>query len=160
NVVLTPLAPASTRVLDSAFETPDVSQQPGGLLYNPTGTAWTFSPQSGTNGSGIAANGSEFNNPKAPEGTQVAFLQGRGSITHTVNPDAGTYTLNFQAAQRPGNQQTFQVLVDGNVVGPFQPASTSFQAYTTGSFTVTAGSHTIEFLGTNTNSPDNTADNT
>jgi hypothetical protein len=37
---------------------------------------------------------------------------------------------------------------------------TSFQTYTTNTFTVTAGSHTIEFLGTNANSGNNNGDNT
>ena len=108
--------------------------------------------------SGIAANASAFNNPNAPEGTQVAILQNNGSFSQAVTFAAGSYTLNFQAAQRPGPQQTFEVLVDGKVVGTFQPAGATFQSFTTNSaFTVTAGSHTVEFLGTDTNGGDNTA---
>jgi hypothetical protein len=44
--------------------------------YNPSGTAWTFSPNTNPGGSGIAANGGGFtsSNPSAPEGTHVAFL--------------------------------------------------------------------------------------
>ena len=43
------------------------------------------------------------------------------------------------------------------MVGTFQPAGNTFQVYTTNSFRVTAGSHTVEFLGTDTNGGDNTA---
>ena len=80
-------------------------------------------------------------------------MQGSGSaISQAVDLAAGTYVLSYLAAQRPGNSQTFQVWIDGNqLVGTFQPADTSFQTFTTDSFTVTAGSHTIEFRGTNTN---------
>src|SRR5262249_42942201 len=87
----------------------------------------------------------------------VAFLQGQGSFSQAVTFAAGTYTLSFQAAQRPGNSQTFEVLVDGKVVGTFQPTGTGFQAFTTDAFTVTAGSHTVEFLGPNTHGGDNPA---
>src|SRR5262249_44799543 len=96
-----------------------------------------------------------------PEGTQVGFLQGTGSFSQTVNLAAGSYQISFQAAQRGNwNQggQTFEVLVDGNVVGtPFSPANSSYATLTTTSFTVTAGSHTITSQGLNPNGGDNTA---
>ena len=37
--------------------------------------------------------------------------------------------------------------VDGTAVGTFTPGSASYTAYTTASFTVTAGLHTIRFVG-------------
>jgi type VI protein secretion system component Hcp len=142
----------SFTVQDNGFEQPDVSQGPGSFLYNPTGTPWTF-----TGTSGVVANGSAFGNVNAPEGTQAAFLQQQGSISQTVNLAAGTYFLSFWAAQRPGNSQTFQVHVDGVVVGTFTPAGTSYSLYATDSFTVTAGQHTIAFVGINPSGGDNTA---
>src|SRR5262249_49187322 len=139
-------------VRDNGFEQRDVSQGPGRFLYNPAGTPWTFA---GT--SGLIANGSAFGNPNAPGGTQAAFLQHRGSISQTINLPAGTYSLSFQAAQRPRNSQTFQVQVDGIVVGTFTPAGTSYSPYATAGFTVAAGQHTIAFVGTNPGGGDNTA---
>src|SRR5262249_12086591 len=62
-----------------------------------------------------------------------------------------------QAAQRPRNSQTFQVQVDGIVVGTFTPAGTSYSPYATAGFTVAAGQHTIAFVGTNPGGGDNTA---
>jgi hypothetical protein len=155
------LASPSNPVPDSGFEVQDVTNERGGLLYSPANSPWTFtSTQIPGDGAGLAANGSNFGNPDAPEGTQAAFLQRQGSISQMVSLAVGTYTLSFLAAQRPGDDQTFQVLVDGIVVDSFQPVGTSYESYTTASFTVTAGSHKIEFLGTNSNSPDNSADTT
>src|SRR5262249_50225879 len=95
----------------------------------------------------------------APEGTQVAFLQGNGSVTQSMSFAAGTYTLGFSAAQR-GNlasDQTFQVLVDGAVVGTFNSVlGTGYTGLITSSFTVAAGNHTIPFQGTTLNGGDNT----
>jgi hypothetical protein len=147
-------------VSDAGFETPGVGGDPygPGYQYNPSGSAWTFS---GT--SGISANNSGFTagNPNAPEGRQVAFLQETGSISQAVNFSvAGTYDLSFWAAQRGnGNasSQTFDVEIDGRVVGSFTPSGTSYKVYTTSVFTVTAGVHTISFVGVDPNGGDNTA---
>ena len=47
--------------------------------------------------------------------------------------------------------------VDGTVVDTFTPASTSYATYTTASFNVTAGSHTITFVGVDPTGADYTA---
>jgi hypothetical protein len=144
--------------IGGGFETPSVGTGTyGAFQYDPTGSPWTFD-----SGSGVAGNGSGFTdgNPDAPDGTQVAFLQSYGTISQTVTFAAGTYSLSFLAAQRGNYQyssQTFQVLIDGNVVGTFTPDGTSYAAYTTDSFTVTAGAHTIQFVGLDPDGQDNTA---
>ena len=140
------LRPARAPIGDPGFEQVQVGA--GQFQYRPTGSPWTF-----TGSSGISANNSGFTsgNPPAPQGTQVAFLQGTGSFSQTVTGwAAGSYVLTFDAAQRGNNQasqQDFEVLVDGVVVGTFTPSGTSYQTYTTAAFTVTAGSHTITFQG-------------
>jgi hypothetical protein len=141
---------------DAGFEQVQVGA--GQFQYDPTGSAWTFAGSSG-----ISANGSGFTagNPPAPEGTQVAFLQGTGSFSQSVAGwAAGSHTLSFDAAQRgnvQASRQDFEVLVDSTVVGTFTPSGTSYQAYTTAAFTVTAGAHTIKFLGLDSAGGDNTA---
>ena len=100
-----------------------------------------------------------FGNPPAPQGVQVAFIQEAASFTQSVaNWAAGSYVLNFDAAQRAtsASQQDFNVLVDGDVVGTFTPSGTSYQTYSTTTFTVTAGTHTIKFQGLNSAGGDNT----
>jgi len=141
---------------DPGFEQPAVGT--GAFKYDPTGSPWVF-----TGGSGISGNNSGFTsgNPPAPQGVQVAFLQGTGSFTQSVaNWAAGSYVLLYDAAQR-GNfgvsKENFEVLIDGSVVGTFTPSSTSYQGYSTAAFTVTAGAHTIEFKGLDSAGGDNTA---
>lgn len=143
-------------IKDPGFETPSVGTE---FKYSPTGSPWTFS----TEKTGITGNGSLFTNgnPNAPEGSQVALLQGAGgTISQPVRFATGTYTVHFLAAQR-GNfnnsVQTFRVLVAGNVVGTFTPSSTSYAVYKTEPFTVTAGVHTLTFEGLNPKDGDNTA---
>jgi cell surface hyaluronidase len=144
-----------TQPIDPGFEMPSVGTGTyGAFRYNPSGSPWTFDGLSG-----VAGNGSGFTggNPAAPEGTQVAFLQGACSVSQSVTLAAGTYNLIFGAAQRANFQyssQTVQVQVDGTAVGTFTPAGTSYADYVTNSFTVTAGSHTIRFVGLDPDGPD------
>jgi hypothetical protein len=144
--------------VDRGFEQLVVPASPG-YIYDPSlaDTSWTFAGSAG-----ITLNNSPFTsgNPVAPEGTQVAFLQGAGStISQSVSIwTNGTYTISLQAAQRANltSHQDFQVLVDSTVVGTFTPSSTSYQVVTTSSFVVTAGSHTVTFKGLDTVGGDNT----
>jgi hypothetical protein len=142
------------------FETPAV----GSYQYNPSGASWTFTAQSGANGSGIAANGSAFTslNPNAPQGVQVAFLQGAASVSQTIPGfiSGVNYMMTFAAAQRNYQQnggQTWNVTVDGTVVGSFAPprVATNYADYTA-NFTATAASHTLAFAGTDAHGGDNT----
>jgi hypothetical protein len=148
-------------VSNFGFETPRVST----YQYNPSGGVWTFTPQSGNNGSGISANGSLFNssNPNAPEGSQVAFLQGISTISQTISgfvPGA-TYSVTFSAAQRAGtyqqSSQTWDLKVDDAVIAAYAPSAsaTSYVDYTT-NFTATATTHTLSFAGTDLLGGDNT----
>jgi hypothetical protein len=137
-------------------------------VYNPAGGSWTFTALSGANGSGLSANGSAFTSgtPGAPQGSQVAFLQGTGSISQSLlGLIAGAiYQISFTAAQRNniyGQQsgQTWQLQLDGTPVGSYAPPETA-QNYTTYSATFTVpsgGSHKLAFVGTDANHGDNTA---
>jgi hypothetical protein len=86
-------------------------------------------------------------------------VQETGGMSQAVTLTGGVYTLSFQAAQRAtwSTSQTFQVLVDGQVVATVTPAGTSYTSYTTAPFAVTAGTHTIAFVGTDPLGGDNTA---
>jgi Bacterial Ig-like domain (group 3) len=158
NTTSTALTQTVTAIADTGFELPSVGSGPTAYRYAPTGSPWTFS-----GGAGVSGNGSGFTsgNPAAPQGAQVAFLQMAGSsISQSATLAAGTYVLTFSAAQRQNFQasfQTIQVKVDGTVVGTITPASTTYATYTTASFNVAAGTHTIAFVGLNPNGGDNTA---
>jgi hypothetical protein len=154
--------PAS--ILNFGFETPGVGTT---YQYNPSGGSWTFSAQSGSNGSGISANNSAFTtgNPAAPQGFQVAFLQGTGSISQTlIGLIAGAiYQVTFAAAQRNnvyGSQtgQTWALTLDGATIGTYAPpqSATNYAAYAATFTASAAGNHTLAFVGGNANGGDNT----
>ena len=157
--------PTALDPADSGFESPALPGVGtfGAYRYNPAGEAWTFTAASGANGSGVAANGSGFTsgNPAAPEGVQVAFLQGLGSIRQQVGGwAAGSYRVRFLAAQRGNYQsarQDIRVTIDGQEVATITPSATSYAEYLTAAFTVGAGSHAIAFEGLNSAGGDNTA---
>ena len=113
----------------------------GHFQYRPTGSPWTFAGNSGlsANNSGVHL-GQPAGTHKA---TQVAFLQKTGSFTQTVAGwAAGSYVLTFKAAQRGNYQashQDFEVLVDGVVISTFTPSGTSYQSYSTATFTSPPG---------------------
>jgi parallel beta-helix repeat protein len=112
--------------------------------------------------SGVASNGSTVTSgvAPAPQGTQVAFVQGNSDISQLITQNwspSDTYSLSFEAAASPGdatpNAEQIQVLVDGNVVDTVDPTSTTYQTFTTPAFSVsTVGSggldeHVISFRG-------------
>ena len=153
-----PIQTASTctsPLSDCGFQSVPVNS--GCYAYNPTGPDWTFSGQSG-----ISGNNSAFTsgNPCAPQGSDVAFVQAQGSFSQDVsNWSAGSYELSFSAAQRANyglESQDFEILVDGNVVATCKPTGTSYQGYTTPSFSVGSGSHCITFQGLDSRGGDNT----
>jgi hypothetical protein len=146
-----PIGSALTTIQDPGFESVTAAQ-----LETGTPSPWRFTagPLLGStmSAAGVAGNGVGYftsGNPNAPQGTQVAFVQGAGSsFSQSINFSAGTYSLTFQAAQRGVNGgETFKVLVDSQVVGGFKPGGTSYSTFTTNNFTLSAGSHSIEFLG-------------
>ena len=124
------------------FESPAVAT----FQYNPGGSTWTYNA-----GAGLSKNGSGFTsgNPGAPNGAQVAFLQGGGAVTQSIVFTAGYYAFSFKAAQRaniPANQ-TVQLLIDGVVHYAVTPTSTSYLTYTAPLRLLTSGPHTIELRG-------------
>jgi YD repeat-containing protein len=131
---------------DSSFEAPEVGV---GYAYNPAVSGVTFS-----GGAGVAGNNSAWGFAAAPDGDQVAFLQGGGggggSISQTVSGlDVGnSYQLSFYLAARPGfAANPVTVAFDGVVLGTFIPGSTSFTQFTTPVFQASASSGTITFTG-------------
>src|SRR5205085_12525258 len=106
--------PAS--LTDSGFEA--FAPTANGFQYDPAGPVWTFGGAAGVSWAGTAFTAG---NPAPPQGSQVAFLQGLGSVSQSATFAAGDYTLSLAAAQR-GNfasAQTLRVLVDGNGVATF-----------------------------------------
>lgn len=164
-------------ISDGSFETPALPA----LYYqylNPfsAGASTVSSPWSFTGDAGISANGSGLTsgNPNAPNGKQVAFIQGNASISQEVTLDAGVYDLSALASQRliysasNANNENISVWIDGTEVGIIAPATpvqvnnsstytVSYNTYETSNFTVTAGSHLVTLQGMSAANSTNTA---
>ena len=139
-------------VSNGGFETPPTSS----YLYNPSGDAWVFSGVPG-NGSGVTGNGSAFtaDNPPAPEGKQVAFLQRTGSISQALSglQSGAVYQITFSSANRatPGfnEGQSWEARIDGVSIASFPPgaAGTAYSEFSA-TFTASAASHLLSLVGT------------
>ncbi len=155
----TPACNFSITVPNHGFESPVLGSGGSAYQYNPSGGSWTF------NNSGVSGNGSAFTskNPSAPQGAQVAFLQQGQSFSQTLTGFVvgAECAVSFAAAQRANTTQagqTWNVTINGTVIGSFAPAQTATN-YTdyTASFTATAATNTLAFVGTNLRGGDNTA---
>jgi fibronectin type 3 domain-containing protein len=121
------LSGGAPKINAAGFKIPNVGT--GAFPYDPFGIAWNFA-----GAAGVAGNGSGF---------------ASGNPTSTF--------LSIHAAQHgnfPASSQTFQALVDDNVVGTLTPLGTSCTLLTAG---ITAGQHTIAFVGLDPTGGDNTA---
>jgi pectate lyase len=142
--IATPVNASPVTVANFGFETPTT----GNYIYNPSGASWTFS-----SGSGVTANNSSFTsgNPDAPEGLQVGFLKSLGTLSQTISGfvPGVTYVITFAAANRGGGYstpQTWDVQIDGVTKASFTNVPQSYANYTA-SFTATAASHELRFVG-------------
>ena len=144
---LTPNTPTPV-VPNGTFELPVIS----GFVMNPQPNVWSF-----TGGGGQQRNGSAFGAATAPEGVQTGLLQGDCSMFQTFTFTAQNLAISFMAAQRSTQKQTIDILLDGVVIGSFQPASAAWAKYSTPTFTATAGDHKLTIKGTNTFGGDNSA---
>ena len=135
DVVSGNIVPAA--VLNNGFETPAVVA--GAASYSPAGATWTFQAQSGTNGSGIARASTAFHEPTAPQGSQVAFLQGTSAISQTITLPYGTYQVRLRVANSTSgtNDQQLAFSIDGVQVGFTVPGNlTGYDVYQSLNFTV------------------------
>ena len=145
----------STGLNDANFASPSVGTGSSAYQYRPHGHGLELRGPVGSQRlrSGRQRQRLHRRQPQRPAGPQAAFLQGTGALSQTFAFAAGTYTVSFDAAQRglvsERCAQTFEVLLDGTVIGTFTPGSSSYTLYTTNSFTVAAGNHTLAFVGLN-----------
>ncbi|MEM7800407.1 MAG: hypothetical protein AAF633_14525, partial [Chloroflexota bacterium] len=130
--------PASSKtqeiIKNGGFEDTNLGNNHNSFRYQPSEAHWTF-----LGDSGISGNFSTFtaDNGVAPQGDQVAFLQGGESSFYQnfVIEDAGFYHLTFNVAQRGGVNdtlgQTVRILVDGYEISRIRPSSDNYSWITT-----------------------------
>lgn len=143
---------------NGGFELPALPASMNNFEYagNFTPVVWAFD-----GGTGIARSNSAFNNGVAPEGNQVALIQSVGpaiSQAFTVT-NAGRYRLSFKARQRipptpaPPQQQTLRVTIDTVEIGTITPSGSDYATYLFDAIKLSAGAHTLSFIGADANTP-------
>jgi hypothetical protein len=147
---------------DPSFENGVLNPTTGAYCYSPLGSCpgnsgstaalasgtpgWTFG-----DGSGLAGNNSGFNNNTAPDGNNVAFIQGASStVSQVLNLSVGEVVqFSFSAMGRNAQDgpNELGVFFDGTQVGDFTPATGSYQTFTTDPYTFTGIDETLTFEG-------------
>jgi RHS repeat-associated protein len=151
-------APGSLTVPNFGFEAPVLGN--GNWQYAPSGGSWSFA-----GGGGISSTNSAFTGvpSAAPEGVQVAFIQGNGTVSQSVSgfQASASYVITVSAIQRTNccntGGQDIGVYIDDVQVGSFHPSATAYVEYSTPAFSTSAGTHTVKFAGLNPLGGDHTA---
>ena len=140
---------------NNSFETPATNAAAWGYYTGtPSGASWTFGGGSGQQG--IANQGSPWFSTAPPDGSQAALLQQAGVISQSVTVSTpGVYLITFSAEGRSGSlgPEGVIVQVDGTPVGTWTASDVSqsqWQNYWAATANLTAGTHTLTFLGNNT----------
>lgn len=119
----------STGMIENgSFEQP--VQEVDGFSYNPVTNDWTFSTQSGISGN---ESGFTNDNPDAPLGNQVAFIEEQGMMSQQIDGVVAgqAYFLQFDVAQRGGYPSpTFTVQLDDQLLTTQTPTSTTYETVT------------------------------
>ncbi|MET1111322.1 MAG: hypothetical protein ABWX67_07335 [Allosphingosinicella sp.] len=130
-------------VAGGGFEAPEVG---AGYQYRPGSGPAVF-----TGGSGVAGNNSVWGFAAAPEGDQLAFLQG-GEAPATISlPVTGltpgaSYKVSFRLSARPGYWgMPVSLSFNGAALGTFDPPTTAFTAFTSPAFTAGSSSGILVF---------------
>lgn len=119
---------------------------------------WTFSATSGNNQAGYQRNGSYFSGTAAstaPEGSQTAFVRQNGALQTTLAiPADGTYTLSFKHCSRYYSSAWFtneviRTRLDGGVLDTLVVTNRTFLTQAVSLGHLAAGSHTLQFQGSN-----------
>jgi hypothetical protein len=135
-------------VAGGSFELPEIHS---GYVYRPGGSPAVFA-----GGSGVTGNGSVWNFPLAPQGDQVAFLQGGDSLGVVSLPVSGlqpnsSYKLKFRIARRPNYLDlTLSVSFEGVPLGTFTTSGDGFVIVTSAAFTAASTSGIVIFTASGT----------
>jgi hypothetical protein len=125
---------------DAGFEEPVIGSDT--FVYTPAGTAWNY-----TFPAGILSNGSAFAAPPVLQGDQAAFIQSQGQIGQELNGTGGTYYLAGLVCNRAtGGSAVIEVEVDGLGIDTISSVTTTWVAYNSPTFSVSAGSHSVSFV--------------
>jgi hypothetical protein len=137
------------------FQDPSFSKSTVNALsfqYQPTlNDGWTFVGGAGVSGSDSGFTGA---NPLQSVNERILFLQGAAQASQSIDgfQTNTAYTVTFDAAARANfGSQVLEVDVDGQSVGTFNLAATSYTRFTTNAFMPGSGQHAVTFRTLNGN---------
>jgi hypothetical protein len=151
--------PATGVIHDPGFEWRDVSVAAGDFNHGKQLSAitpdWTFTDSTtNTNWYAGIAFGNQniytMDNPPAPQGLQVGFIQGDSSISQKVTLAKGRYVLSLVAAQRAKAgqpAQTLDVYLGNTLEGTITPADTKYKPWSIKIDVPATGEYTLTFKG-------------
>jgi alpha-L-fucosidase len=140
-------------VANHSFEKFDVLNEYDETLgKNPPGATWSFKQLKDGGEVGINLLTGPIHAPPAPDGTRHSgFIRGAGNgISQSINFDKGSYTVSFNAVKRAGYSGTansLTVSIDGAPVLTLEASQITekWGSYTSPTFAVTSGAHTLAF---------------
>ncbi len=148
------ITPAGTvPVFNGSFESPALPANTYQYYDTMTVTqqnyfGWVGSGNS-PNGPALFSNNSGWNYLNATNGVQAVALPGTAAISQTINfPAAGTFMLNWWAADPTGQTNPAIVQVDGSTILSWQATNTVWEPFSTPFTLASGGLHTIAFAGT------------
>ncbi|MYM39838.1 FxDxF family PEP-CTERM protein [Duganella qianjiadongensis] len=115
------------------------------------GSPWTFSDASGVVNHAGAWGGVASTSTVAFIQNYNGFTSNTPTVSQTFSSSASAYTVTFDLAQRPGNHESLQVSLDGQILsgGLLTPAGASLTSYSYTVTGLTGTSHTLQFKGVN-----------
>ena len=135
--------PVLPTLQNTSFETTTVG---GGYGYGDVATGWSI-----TGGGAVSSNGTAWEGTTT-SGTHFGVLQNISSISQTFTSGIqADYSFSFDLALRGSHYdagQAVAVKLDGQLLGTFSP-TTSWSALSVSALQVAAGTHTLQFAGTN-----------
>lgn len=134
--------PTLPTLQNTSFENTTVGN---GYAYGNVAPGWSI-----TGGGAVSSNGTAWHGTTT-SGTHFAVLQNISKIAQTFTSGIqADYTFSFDLALRPSYNpgQAVAVKLDGLLLGTFSP-TTTWSNQSVSALNIAAGSHTLEFAGTN-----------
>ncbi|WP_374359991.1 FxDxF family PEP-CTERM protein [Pseudoduganella danionis] len=115
------------------------------------GSPWTFTDASGVVNHAGAWGGAASSATMAFIQNYNGFSANTPTVSQSFSSSASSYTVSFDLAQRPGNQESVQVTLDGQVLsgGLLTPNSNGINSYSYTVSGLSGTSHTLQFKGIN-----------
>lgn len=147
---------ASNLIIDGGF---DIGASYGDYNYannfhgsmTGKGSPWSFTDASGVVNHAGAWGGVASTSTVAFIQNYNGFAANTPTVSQSFNSSATSYTVTFDLAQRPGNHESVQVTLDGQVLsgGLLTPASSAISSYSYTVSGLSGSNHTLQFKGVN-----------